>query len=45
MVRPEARNAIPLDGWRALEQDRVFDDLLGSEALFQRLSAHRNRPR
>ncbi len=27
------------------EQDRVFDDLLGSNALFDRLSAHRRRPR
>ena len=27
------------------EQDRRFDDLLGSEALAARLAAHRNRPR
>jgi enoyl-CoA hydratase/carnithine racemase len=27
------------------EQDRSFDDLLGSEALAARLAAHRNRPR
>jgi enoyl-CoA hydratase/carnithine racemase len=27
------------------EQDRVFDALLGSDALFERLSAHRRRPR
>lgn len=25
------------------EQDRVFDDLLGSDALFERLAAHRSR--
>lgn len=27
------------------DQDRRFDDLLGSEALFERLAAHRERPR
>jgi enoyl-CoA hydratase/carnithine racemase len=27
------------------EQDRMFDDLLGSETLFQRLGAHRERRR
>ena len=27
------------------EQDRVFDALLGSDALFDRLAAHRSRPR
>jgi enoyl-CoA hydratase/carnithine racemase len=27
------------------DQDRIFDELLGSEALFSRLEAHRQRPR
>ena len=27
------------------EQDRTFDDLLGSDALFNRLAVHRQRPR
>jgi hypothetical protein len=27
------------------EQDKMFDDLLGSETLFRRLTAHRERRR
>lgn len=39
-IRKAGRNILQDD-----EQDRVFDDLLGSEPLFERLSAHRSRPR
>ena len=39
-IRLAARNVLQ-DG----EQDRTFDKLLGSDALFDRLAAHRQRPR
>jgi enoyl-CoA hydratase/carnithine racemase len=39
-VRLAARGEVSND-----EQDRVFEDLLGSDALFERLAAHRNRRR
>jgi len=39
-IRLASRNILQDD-----EQDRAFDDLLGSDALFNRLAAHRKRPR
>lgn len=39
-IRLASRNILQDD-----EQDRTFDDLLGSDALSGRLAAHRNRPR
>jgi enoyl-CoA hydratase/carnithine racemase len=39
-IRLASRNILQED-----EQDRTFDDLLGSDALFDRLAAHRRRPR
>ena len=39
-IRLASRNILQDD-----EQDRIFDDLLGSDALFNRLAVHRQRPR
>lgn len=39
-LRLASRNVLQDD-----EQDRTFDDLLGSDALFERLAAHRKRKR